>query len=79
MIGIGLHTTLNGSAKDYLVTQGVLDGLSAGILIYDGLVNIVIPHFNGNNYRHSPPSRKAVHVISLVMGSFIMAIVALWA
>jgi zinc transporter 1/2/3 len=70
---------LNESAREYLVTQGVLDGLCGGILIYDGLVNIVIPHFNGNNYRHSTPGKKAVHVISLMMGSFLMAIVALWA
>ena len=78
-MGIGLNNSLNGNAQDYLVTQGVLDGLCAGILIYDAMVNILIPHFNGKNYRHSSFYGKFIHLTALVIGSAIMAIIGMWA
>ena len=78
-IGIGIHDSLDLTSANYLVTQGVLDGLAAGILIYDGLVNIVIPHFNGKNFRHSPIWRKFAHVFSLCAGSALMAVISIWA
>jgi zinc transporter 1/2/3 len=78
-IGIGLNNSLNGNAQDYVVTQGVLDGLCAGILIYDAMVNILIPHFNGKNYRHSSFYGKFIHLTALVIGSAIMAIIGMWA
>jgi zinc transporter 1/2/3 len=78
-IGIGIHDSLNENAQDYVVTQGVLDGLCAGILIYDAMVNILIPHFNGMNYRHSSFYGKVAHLTALVIGSSVMAIIAIWA
>ena len=78
-IGIGLHNTLNENAQDYLITQGVLDGFCGGILIYDALVNMIVPHFNGRNFRHSSFRVKGVHILALVFGSAAMAVVAMWA
>ncbi|KAJ3058605.1 hypothetical protein HK102_010402, partial [Quaeritorhiza haematococci] len=48
-IGIALHDTYaaDNSATMTLILLGVLDAVSAGILMYDALVNMVVPHFGG--------------------------------
>ncbi len=35
-IGIGVFSTINTNAQDYLLVQGIFDGLCAGILLYTG-------------------------------------------
>jgi len=44
-IGIGLGSSYNSSSKAALASEGVFDSISAGILIYNGLVDLVVPTF----------------------------------
>lgn len=44
-IGIGLGHSYNGSSKAALASEGVFDSVSAGILIYNGLVDLVVLTF----------------------------------
>ncbi len=37
-IGIGIYSTINTNAQEYLLVQGIFDGLCAGILLYTGFV-----------------------------------------
>jgi len=78
-IGIGISSSFNASSAGNLIAQGVLDSLSAGILIYDGLVNIVTPHFASEKFTEKPAWEKAVHLCMLWFGAGIMALVGRWA
>jgi solute carrier family 39 (zinc transporter), member 1/2/3 len=39
-VGLGVHTTYNPGSTTASIVSGVLDSLSAGILIYTGLVEV---------------------------------------
>lgn len=41
-IGLGVRTTFSPGSRDFLVVNGVFDSLSAGILIYTGLVELMV-------------------------------------
>lgn len=41
-IGLGVRTTFSPGSRDFLVINGVFDSLSAGILIYTGLVELMV-------------------------------------
>ncbi|KAJ3099420.1 high-affinity Zn(2+) transporter zrt1 [Phlyctochytrium planicorne] len=45
LAGILLNSTYNSNARSNLLSQGILEALSAGILAYDALVNIIYLHF----------------------------------
>ena len=79
VIGILVHEAYDSNAVSLLVAQGILDALAAGILIYDGLVNIILPHFNGKNFRHSGPWKQSVHFGILWLGASLMAVIGIWA
>ena len=78
-IGIGVHSNYNGNASATLISRGVLDALSAGILIYDALVNIITPHIGCPMFRESTPFQQVVQMASLWLGAAIMAIIGRWA
>ena len=44
-IGIGVATTWNTESKAALGAEGVFDAVSAGILIYNGLADLILPTF----------------------------------
>lgn len=43
-IGLGLRSTFSPGSREFLVVSGVFDSLSAGILIYTGLVELMVRH-----------------------------------
>ena len=57
-IGVAIHSTYNENASSSLIINGVLDSVSAGILIYDVLVNILTPHVNCNLFRDTTSFRQ---------------------
>jgi len=76
-IGIGLGTSYNGSSKAALASEGVCDSISAGILIYNGLVDLVVPTFAD---RELPKAvwLQALGFVALFAGAGIMALIAKW-
>eukprot|EP00727_Mastigamoeba_balamuthi_P005289 m51a1_g14759 putative zinc transporter 4 (687) ;mRNA; r:339492-341885 len=76
-IAIGIGLTRNGTedSNSTVMTQGVLDGISAGILVYMALVDLVSEDFQGSMKRWLRGSM----LIALVTGSGVMAIIGLWA
>ena len=61
-----------------LIVQGILDALAAGILTFDGLVNILQPHFKSNAFKSSNRREKGVQLGSLYLGAAVMAVIAKW-
>ncbi len=77
-IGIGVSNSYNGESKAALGTEGVFDSVSAGILIYNGLVDLIVPTFE-----HSEMPKcwwhQAIGFGSLWTGAAIMALIGKWA
>ncbi|KAI8927759.1 Zinc/iron permease, partial [Entophlyctis helioformis] len=78
-IGIMIHETFNANASSTLLSTGILDAISAGILAYDALVNIVAPHFSGKTYRGASAPYKTVQLLAMYVGCTAMAIIGKWA
>ncbi|KAI8818679.1 Zinc/iron permease [Fimicolochytrium jonesii] len=78
-LGIALNSSYNENATRALISTGVLDALSAGILLYDGLANIIVPHFQSMNFKHARISAQFVQFLSLWAGAALMAVIGRWA
>ncbi|GAO13105.1 uncharacterized protein UV8b_03493 [Ustilaginoidea virens] len=78
-VGLGLHHTYNGSSYAASVVSGVLDSVSAGILVYTGLVEMLARDFLFNPSRTSDKKRLALMLVSLYLGCGVMALLGRWA
>lgn len=76
-IGIGLGSKYNGSSKAALGCEGVFDAFSAGILIYNGLVDLIVPTFAD---KELPKGRikEVFGFFALFAGAAIMALIGKW-
>lgn len=79
-IGLGVRTSYPPEGRTALVTNGVFDSISAGILLYTGLVELM-----AHEFMFSPTMRRAP--ITVVLGAFfvmclgagLMALLGKWA
>jgi zinc transporter 1/2/3 len=79
-IGIVLQLFYSEVTPEGLFVQGVLDACSAGVLIYDGLVNMLTPTITRNRQFTNYPLRIQVGTISAVWcGALAMAVIGYWA
>ncbi|CAF3395551.1 unnamed protein product [Rotaria socialis] len=81
-IGIGIHfTAYNPDSVAALLINGILDSVSAGILIYVALVNLITVEMGpGARSFHSLTKRlKLLYFVSLYAGVAAMAVVGRWA
>lgn len=78
-IGLGVRTTYNSGSFTANVVSGVLDSISAGILIYTGLVELLARDFLFNPERTRDSVRVAFMLVCLFLGTGIMALLGKWA
>ncbi|CDM33062.1 hypothetical protein DTO013E5_5744 [Penicillium roqueforti] len=78
-IGLGVRTTYNPGSYTANVVSGVLDAISAGILVYTGLVELLARDFLFDPHRTQDNKRLAFMVISMLLGAGIMALLGKWA
>ncbi|KAJ1949779.1 hypothetical protein FBU59_000993 [Linderina macrospora] len=78
-IGIGVRYSYAPNSPSSLITMGVLDCLSAGILIYSGLVNLLAEEFGTLEFRSYKRGMKAACFIAMFVGAAIMAVIGKWA
>lgn len=78
-VGIGLRTTYNSGSFTANVVSGVLDAMSAGILLYTGLVELLARDFLFNPYRSQDNTRLTFMVVCVLLGTGIMALLGKWA
>jgi zinc transporter 1/2/3 len=79
-IGIAVSSAYKANGVATLLIQGIFDALSAGILIYDGLVNMLNNNITQNKgFSALSTARKAWLFASLWVGAIIMAIIGRWA
>jgi zinc transporter 1/2/3 len=80
-IGIGIHSkTYNPKSVSSLLVNGILDSISAGILIYVALVNLITVEMGvGAHTFHSLKNGfKVLYFLALYAGAGAMAIVGRW-
>ena len=62
-----------------LLAEGILDSISAGILLYDGLVAIIVPYFSSSLYCEGSRMFRWGSIVVLWFGAAAMAVVGYWA
>ncbi|WOL14816.1 zinc transporter 6, chloroplastic [Canna indica] len=72
-------TGYDDSNPNALISEGLLGSLSAGILIYMALVDLIAVDFFHNKTMSSSPQMKKACYTALVLGSASMSVLALWA
>lgn len=78
-IGIGVRTTYSDSSYTASVVSGVLDSISAGILIYTGLVELLARDFLYDPKRTRDNMRLFFMIMCVLWGAGLMALLGKWA
>jgi len=78
-IGLGLRHTYNNGSYTANVVSGVLDSISAGILIYTGLVELLARDFLFNPELTRDSRRLVFMVVCVFVGAALMALLGKWA
>lgn len=76
--GAGLASFYNANSPRALVIEGVLDAVSAGILIYMALVDLIAADFLGGKMTGTPRQQLMAYV-TLFLGALSMSSLAIWA
>ncbi|KAI1644575.1 ZIP zinc/iron transport family [Daldinia loculata] len=79
-IGLGVRSTLQPGSPKSLVINGIFDSISAGILIYTGLVELLAHEFMFNSYMRNAGLKVQLYALGCVaLGCGLMAVLAEWA
>lgn len=79
-IGLGVRTSYPPESKTTLLANGVFDSISAGILIYTGLVELMAHEFMFSPYMQKGPIGRMLSAFFLMMlGAGLMALLGYWA
>lgn len=78
-IGLGLRNTYNPGSNTANIVSGVFDSVSAGILIYTALVELLARDFLFDPCRTNDRRRLAFMICTTILGAGIMALLGKWA
>ncbi|CAO2818056.1 unnamed protein product [Amaranthus hypochondriacus] len=76
-VGIGLASFYNPASPRALIVEGILDSISAGILVYMSLVDLIAADFMSKKMR-SNMRLQIVSYFALFMGAALMSSLAVW-
>lgn len=77
-IGIGISSIYNENSPSSLITQGILDSVAAGILIYMALVDLLAADFMNPKVQSKGKLQFMIN-FALLMGAGSMSLLAKWA
>lgn len=77
VVGIGLARFYNPSSPGALIVEGILDSISAGILIYMALVDLIAADFMSKRMKCNP-RLQVVSYFALFFGAALMSSLAIW-
>lgn len=78
-VGLGVRTTYNAASDTANIVSGVLDSISAGILIYTGFVELLARDFLFNPERTRNDRQLTFMICCVLLGAGIMALLGKWA
>lgn len=77
-IGISLHASYNPNSVTALLTTGVLDALSAGVLLYAGVVELLVHDFMHGELAHASGGKVGTAIVALIAGTICMSVLGKW-
>ncbi|CAI5494456.1 unnamed protein product [Closterium sp. Naga37s-1] len=79
-IGLAVQSSYNSNSQAALATEGAFNAVSAGILIYNGLVDLLVPTFDEHD-ENTPKDPVAYFFgfVFLFLGAGAMSLLAIWA
>lgn len=79
-IGLGIRHSFNADSTEAAYVIGTFDSVSAGILLYTGLVELLAHEFIFNDKMRSAPLWKvSLSIVEMLTGAGIMALLGRWA
>ncbi|GAA5976678.1 hypothetical protein JCM10908_005592 [Rhodotorula pacifica] len=78
-IGMGVHASYNPNSGASLLSIGILDAISAGVLIYSGIVECLYHDFMHGNLARASLGRVLTALFFVLAGSLCMAVLGKWA
>ncbi|KAF2769977.1 low-affinity zinc ion transporter-like protein [Teratosphaeria nubilosa] len=79
-IGLGVRESFSPGSETTLIANGVFDSISAGILIYTGLIELMAHEFMFSEYMQGAPMREVLAAIGCMgLGAGLMALLGKWA
>ncbi|KAJ2395434.1 hypothetical protein GGI23_004300 [Coemansia sp. RSA 2559] len=78
VIGIGIRESFAPRDPTTLIIMGVLDSLSAGVLIYSAVVNLLVEEFSASEFRKSPRRLRIVYFAAMYAGCATMSVIGIW-
>ncbi|OXH28381.1 solute carrier family 39 (zinc transporter), member 1/2/3 [Cryptococcus neoformans] len=78
VIGIGVHESVNMNGRAIVLSTGILDSISAGILLYCGLCQLLYREWVVGEMRDASTSKIIVTLVSLFLGLFAMSFIGKW-
>ncbi|KAK9370910.1 Zinc/iron permease [Lipomyces kononenkoae] len=79
-IGLGVRYSYSDSTRRALISNGIFDSISAGILLYTGLVELMAHEFLFSGEMNKAPFKHVLAAFSLMcLGAGLMALLGRWA
>ncbi len=79
-IGLGVHTLYHPESQAGLLMVGIMNAISAGLLLFAGLVQLLAEDFlSDNSYGILQGQRRVKAYVAVVLGAVLMALVGAWA
>lgn len=80
-IGLGVLNSFNGNEKSTLIALGTLDALSAGILVWVGVVDMLAREWiiEGGEMLNANLSKASIGGLALIAGLILMSVLGKWA
>ncbi|KAI8937507.1 hypothetical protein NX059_005225 [Plenodomus lindquistii] len=79
-IGLGARTSFAPGSRTTLLVNGVFDSISAGILIYTGLIELMAHEFMFSPYMQKGPVSRTLKAFAIMtLGAGLMALLGYWA
>ncbi|AQZ15247.1 (ZYRO0F02200g) [Zygosaccharomyces parabailii] len=78
-IGLGVKTSYSGNSYAVNAVSSVLDSISAGVLMYTGLVELLAKDFVFNPHRSDSLRELFINIFFMLWGAGLMALLGKWA
>lgn len=78
-IGLGVRKTYSSDSYAVNIVSGVLDSISAGVLMYTGMVELLARDYMFNPHRTKDLRELLFNIVSMLTGAGLMALLGKWA
>ena len=79
VIGLAVKDSYNSNDKTYLAFDGIINSIASGVLLYNGIVDLLLPSFKYACGFGRTSVGKLSGFASLFLGAAIMSLIAIWA